>query len=134
MVKEPLLLCNLPITGGDHRFILSPKLIVVCEVQTALFRFWTLVADSISCHNYYSSNSNIQKCGLLPKLTVQNKYTLCWLNVVVGCWILLYVNHSRVIPCQNRIFILAFCICIFYCISLFSLESLYYCFLIEKEF
>ena len=59
--KELGLLYYLPIAGGRIvGFILFPKILVLCQMQPALLRIWTLVDISISCdNNHYTMGTSI---------------------------------------------------------------------------
>ena len=60
-VEEPSLSYYLPIAGGRIiAFIPFPKILVLCEMQTASSRIWTRVAVSISYDdNHYTTDTSI---------------------------------------------------------------------------
>ena len=64
-VEEPSLSFYLPIAGGRIiGFIPFPRVLVLCEMQSALFRIWTRVAMSISYDdNHYTTATSISSDG-----------------------------------------------------------------------
>ena len=83
--EEPSLPYYLPIAGGRiNGFILFPRVLVLCEIQSVRSRIWTRVAVSTSCddNHYTTGTSNLM-------MRVQ-----FWISVEYR--VLLHYHHTKV--------------------------------------
>ena len=79
-VEEHSLLCYLPIAGGRIvGFILFPRALALCEMQTVLSRIWTHISEFIF---YYGNRYTTNSCKIV---IVKNRMGVITSNPEWGC-------------------------------------------------
>ena len=91
--KKPSLPYHLPIAGRRIiGFISFPKVLVLCEMQSASARIWTHVAMSISYkHNHYTTGSSSLSLSLSLSLYIYI-YIYVTMCVLGWVWMLFHLN------------------------------------------